>query len=104
MSAWELLAEARIRSWLALPAAEREGASIPLEPDLPLEVQLTQDIAQLDRLAAATIDAEEAALLKRKASELMLRLMVILERQGRPLAAQHFARQRHERHAARERG
>lgn len=94
MAAWEQLAEARIRSWLDLPAAERETAAIPLEPDVPLEVQLTQDIAQLDRLATATEDAELAALMKRKASDLMLRLMVILERQGRPLAAQHFAQQR----------
>jgi hypothetical protein len=94
MSVWDSIAEARIREWLQRPAAEREASSVPLEPGLPLEVQLLQDIAQLDRMEAASTDAAEAAVLHRKASELMLRLMVVLESEGRPLAAKHFAEQR----------
>lgn len=88
------LAEAKIREWLERPPAERETTSPALEADLPLEVQLMVDIAQLDRLAHETQDRELAEAMTRKASELELRLMIVLENQGRPLAAQHFAAQR----------
>ena len=100
MSAWEQLAEARIRTWLDQPAAAREAGGISLDPVLPLEVQLVQDITQLDVMAAKATDPAQASLLQRKASELLLRLMVILEREGRPLAAQHFAAERSARRAA----
>jgi hypothetical protein len=43
---------------------------------------------------AAAAAGPEATLLKTKADELMMRAMMILESQGRPLAAQHFAEQR----------
>ena len=97
MSVWDQLAEARIREWLQRPAAEREAATVPLEPGLPLELQLAREIAQLDRMAADADDPDDpddAAALRGRASALMLQLMVLLEGQGRPLAAQHFAEQR----------
>jgi hypothetical protein len=79
MSVWDTLAEARIREWLERPAAERNATNIPLEPGLPLEVQLQPDVAQLDRMAAAAVDVDEAAALKKQADALMIRLMIILE-------------------------
>ena len=94
MSAWDHLAELRIREWLARPAAERVTTSPPLDPALPLEVQLMADIGQLDRMAASAGDADEATQLRGKADALMIRLLVLLETQGRPLAARHFAEQR----------
>lgn len=90
MPDWTLLAEARIREWLQLPA----GASPVPEPGLPLEVQLMVDIGVLDRMAAAADKKDDAAALTRKADDLEMRLMILLESQGRPLAAQHFAAQR----------
>lgn len=93
MGTLEQLAEARIREWLERPAAERDAAAVPLDPAIPLEVQLMHDITELDRQALTANDVDAAAL-KRRASELMLRLMVILENDGRPLAAQRFAEER----------
>lgn len=91
MTAWTDIAEARIREWLSRPAAERAASHPGLEPGQPLELQLWTDVQALDRMAEAAVDAEEAALLRQRASDLMLRLMVLLEGQGRPLAARHFA-------------
>lgn len=93
MSVWDLVAEARIREWLARSPAERETTLPPLDPALPLEVQLMQDIQQLDRMAAVA-EPTEAEVMRKKASELMIRVMVLLESQGRPLAARHFAESR----------
>lgn len=94
MSAWDTVAEARIREWLSRPAHEREAASVPLEPGLPLEVQLQRDVAQLDRMAAASSTVDEATALRRQADKLMVQLMVLLENQGRPLTARSFAEHR----------
>jgi hypothetical protein len=69
-------------------------SSSPPDPTIPLEVQLTQDIAELDRVAQTMTDPAEALVLTKKANELQMRLSIILEQQGRPLAAQHFAEQR----------
>jgi hypothetical protein len=90
---WDHVAEARIREWLMRPASERSSVPVAHDPALPLEIQLLQDVTQLDRMAAAAA-GPEATLLKTKADELMMRAMMILESQGRPLAAQHFAEQR----------
>lgn len=94
MSGLETLADARIRAWLAQPEAERRASHPSLEPGRPLEVQFWEDVQRLDALAAACPDPVEATALERAASDLMLRLMVLLEGQGRPLAARHFAEQR----------
>jgi hypothetical protein len=94
LSGWEDLAEARIREWLARPEDERRRGLPPLEPGTPLEVQLFRDARVLDRLAAAAQDPGEASRLTRAADDLMLRLRVLLEGSGRPLAARHFAAQR----------
>lgn len=100
VSAWEDLADARIREWLARPEAERRRSFPALEPGAPLEVQLFQDVRALDQLAAAAADPRDAARLARAADDLMLRLRVLLEGSGRPLAARHFAAQRHARDPA----
>lgn len=88
---FDSLAEARIREWLARPASERAASVPPLEPGLPLELQLWHAVQQLDRLASETSDEQQAAAMRAEASDLMLRLLVLLESQGRPLAARHFA-------------
>ena len=93
MSVFEQLAEARIREWLARPAAERD-AVIPADPAIPLEVQLQADITALDRMARQTPIAADAAAMRKRADETMVRLMILLESQGRPLAARHFQDQR----------
>jgi hypothetical protein len=96
MSALEILAEARIREWLARPRAEREQAELSYDATAPLELQLMSDVLALDRLAARTTDDEERRALEKKADALMLRALVLLERDSRPLAAQHFAERRRE--------
>ena len=99
MPTLDLLAEQRIREWLQRPPAERERAAWPLDPAAPLEVQLASDVAELDRRAMHAAAGDERRALHRRADELMLRLQVILENQGRPLAAAHFAGQRRHRAA-----
>lgn len=94
MSAFDQLAESRIRAWLALPAAERNASQPALDPALPIEVQLMQDITALDRMAIAAQNPDEAEALRQKASDLTVRLMVLLEGQGRPLLAQQFSQRR----------
>lgn len=89
---WDRIAEARIREWLARPAEERAAAPPPADPAAPLEVQLFQDVLVLDQMAAA--DPENADALRARASDLMVRVMVLLESAGRPLAARAFAEQR----------
>lgn len=94
MTAWDHIAEDRIRIWLARPEAERRRSLPPTDPGAPLEVQLFRDVRALDRLAESASDPAEAARLTRAADDLMLRLRVLLEGSGRPLAARHFAEQR----------
>lgn len=91
MGAWESIAEARIREWLARPPEERATSHPGLDPGQPLEIQLWTDLRALDALADATADPEASETVRHRASDLMLRLMVLLESQGRPLAARHFA-------------
>jgi hypothetical protein len=93
VSGWDILAEARMREWLARPAADRAPAP-PADRGLPLELQLMQDVARLDRMAAASTDPREAAATRRQAEELMLRLMMLLEADGRVETARHLAEQR----------
>lgn len=91
MSAWTQLTEARIREWLARPLAERASGPAP-DPALPLELQLWQEVTALDGAAAA--GPPDAAWHQRQADERMVRLLVLLEQEGRPLAAAHDAEQR----------
>jgi hypothetical protein len=96
MSVWDHIAEARIRDWLRTPPADRPSTP-PMAPGLPLEVQLLADVRQLDRMAAAADDPASAEALRRQASDLMIRLLVLLEGEGRPLAAKRFAELRFQR-------
>jgi hypothetical protein len=48
-------------------------------------------------MAAAAEDAASAEALRRQASDLMIRLLVLLEGEGRPLAAKRFAELRYQR-------
>lgn len=90
----ERIAEARIREWLSRPIEERRRSTPSLEPGVPLEVQLMADTRALDALAAAAADPEERARLRKEADWLAIRAMVLLESQGRPLAARAFAASR----------
>ena len=90
MPSWEQLAEARIQEWLHRPAAERP-TSADFGVDPPLEVQLLQGILQLySEAMAATSPAARSEALKRASSE-ETRLFILLEKEERPLAAQHLA-------------
>jgi hypothetical protein len=100
MSALEILAEARIREWLSRPRAERERVEFSYDQTAPLELQLVTDVLALDRLAARASDDADRRDLEKRADALMLRALVLLERDGRPLAAQHFADRRREARAA----
>ncbi len=90
MPSWEQLAEARIQEWLHRPADQRP-TSADSGVDPPLEVQLLQDILQLysEAMAATSPEARNEAL--RRASSEETRLFILLEKQDRPLAAQHLA-------------
>ena len=94
MSAIDLMAESRIRAWLLKSPEERARSEPDPDPALPLELQLMQDVLGMDRLAEKSGSSTEAAVLQQKANELMLRLMILLETEGRPLVAQHFVAQR----------
>lgn len=89
----DLLTEARIREWLQRSPEERARAGSLATPGLPLEVQLQQEIRALDKLAATTI-ADDVSALTQRANQRMLQLMVLLENEGRPLAAQRLAETR----------
>ena len=90
MTHWEKLAEARIREWLERPARDRAGGAFAGGPVLPLELQLLEELLEL-HARTESADATEAAALRRRASNLEIRLLVMLETSGRPLAAQRFA-------------
>ena len=96
---WDVIADQRTREWLQRPPAERERAAWPIDAVAPLEVQLAADVAALDRRAQHAANDDERRAITRRADELMLRLQVILEGQGRPLAAAHFAERRRARAA-----
>ena len=91
---WDHVAEARIRAWLDRPPEERAAAGPTLEPGRPLEVQLWNDVRELDRMAAEATSSDEADALRLAAEGLMLRLCVLLESQGRPIAARELADRR----------
>lgn len=94
MSAIDLMAESRIREWLLKSPEERARSEPDPDPALPLELQLMQDVLGMDRMAEKSKSSMEASILQQKANELMLRLMILLETEGRPLVAQHFVMQR----------
>jgi hypothetical protein len=87
---WEKLAEARIREWQARPA---DGRCAPATSDSgpPLELQLLEQALQLREQARATTDPAERSQLNQRSREAETRLLVLLERSGRPLAARRFA-------------
>jgi hypothetical protein len=91
---WQNLAEARIREWLSRPPEERLRTEFPLEPYKPLELQLMDAILELDRLVREKAAPEEIPLLRRQAENLMVRLLVLLEHEGRPLTAREFQERR----------
>jgi len=92
MDAWKRLAEARIQEWLRQPVSERQEASSPEGAVAPLELQLLEDIVRLHAAAASAEDMEQANTLRQQAAALEMRLLVVLEASGRPLAARHFAK------------
>ena len=92
MSAWDHLIEARIREWLAKSPEERmRTPESPLLVGLPMELQLMREVNLLDRAARDAADPAEAIALRERAAATMLRLMVLLEREGRHETARYFA-------------
>ncbi len=90
MGVFERLAEARIRQWQARKPEDRvaHGGGAQVES---LEVQLLNDIVALrEQIANAMEDATREGLSK-TARELEVRLMILLEQSGRPLAAQQLS-------------
>ncbi len=90
----DLLTEARIREWLQRSPEERTRVGALATPGLPLEVQLLQEIRALDQLTTTTTNVADVEALRQRANQLMLQLMVLLENEGRPLAAQRLAETR----------
>lgn len=85
MNPFEILAEAKIRDWIA----RGRPAGNPLH-DLSegsLEAQLLREIAALTAMAEQTAEAAERTALRRRARDLRTQLLVLLEKTGRPLAA-----------------
>jgi hypothetical protein len=87
---WEKLAEARIREWRARPAGQR-CAPAASGSARPLELQLLEEALQLREQARAASDPVERSQLSQRSREAEMRLLVLLERTGRPLAARRFA-------------
>lgn len=90
MTAWERLAEARIREWMERQKSEPASGPGSAAPVPLLELQLLEEIRKLHADAAAAREPAEAQALGRKAAALETRLLVLLESSGRPLAARHF--------------
>jgi hypothetical protein len=86
---WEKLAEARIRAWRARPAGQCAPAASG--SGRPLELQLLEEALQLREQARATSDPAERSQLNQRSRQAETRLLVLLERTGRPLAARRFA-------------
>jgi len=84
MDAWSALAEARIRDWQNRVATGEAKAAPPLQLE-SMEGQLFKEILRL-RLLAHERKSERASLL-RKADDLRIQLMMLLET-DRPLLAQ----------------
>jgi hypothetical protein len=87
---WEKLAEARIRAWQARPAGQR-CAPAASGSGRPLELQLLEEALQLREQARATSDPAERSQLNQRSRQAETRLLVLLERTGRPLTARRFA-------------
>lgn len=87
-----ILAEARIRDWQRRKDAGELApvAHDPLEERQSLEGQLLREILDLLERAATASEAERQEL-HRRASELEIRLMVLLESNGLRLAARRIA-------------
>jgi hypothetical protein len=92
MDMFDRLAEARIRDWqergrpLASPGATSLGEAGNLE------TQLLAEIVALRAEARTVGDAAQQSALRKRARELKLQLMVLLESSGRPLAARQIER------------
>jgi len=90
MTPWQKLAEARIREWQRKPAAARDRGVQPEAAVTPLEMQLLEEVMRLHEMAAAAKEPATADALRRQATGVETRLLIVLESSGRPLAAQRF--------------
>lgn len=93
MGIFEKLAEARIRQWQEQSRAEPTQRAHPATTPTTdtLEVQLLNDIVALRERITTTTDDTERQALSKSARELEVRLMILLEQSGRPLAAQQLS-------------
>ena len=86
MSNWEELAEARIQEWLRAP---RQGRPRPTHdgPIVPLETELLDEALELAREASELAEGPQREATLRQGVAVETRLLILLERSGRPLAA-----------------
>jgi hypothetical protein len=86
MSDWEKFAEARIQEWIRRPRQEpprptHEG------PIVPLETELLDEALELAREACELREGPQREATLRRGVAIETRLLILLERSGRPLAA-----------------
>ena len=86
MSSWEKLAEARIQAWLRAP---QPGRPRPTDDGLnvPLETQLLDEALELAREVSELPEGPQREATLRQGVAIETRLLILLERSGRPLAA-----------------
>ena len=86
MSSWEKLAEARIQEWLRAP---QPGRPRPTDDGLnvPLETQLLDEALELAREVSELPEGPQRETTLRQGVAIETRLLILLERSGRPLAA-----------------
>lgn len=94
MKGLENLSEARIREWQAKQreVAQKSGRATaePVELDEPLEVTLMKKLQRLKAEAQAA-EGEARSALEKRARDVELQLLVLLERTGRALTARRMA-------------
>jgi hypothetical protein len=83
MSDWEKFAEARIQEWLRRPRPRptHEG------PIVTLETELLDEALELAREASELREGPQREATLRRGVAIETRLLILLERSGRPLAA-----------------
>lgn len=91
MSSWEKLAEARIQEWLRRPRKDQPRQRDAAGPLVPLETQLLDEALELAREAHELPAGPGRTGVIRRGAAVELRLLVLLESTGRPLAAQRVA-------------
>lgn len=90
MSDWEKVAEARIKEWLQRPPVDRPPG-LGEGPLVPLETQLLDEALELAREANGLPDGPARKDVERRRAAVETRLLILLERSGRPLAAQRIS-------------